>query len=84
MSYIEDLDAYHGPPNERIGRSVLNAWTHGDVTTVNMVGMSHPEFCSMCQRMKNAAAFAEDQVADYGRETQIQGIRGLHFTCFSS
>ena len=68
MSYIEDLDAYHGPPNERIGRSVLNAWTHGDVTTVNMVGMSHPEFCSMFQRMKNAETFAEDQVADYGRE----------------
>ena len=33
-----------------------------------MVGMSHPEFCSMFQRMKNAATFAEDQVADYGRE----------------
>ena len=68
MSYIENLDAYHGPPNERIGRSVLNAWTHGDVTTVNMVGMSHPEFCSMFQRMKNAETFAEDQVADYERE----------------
>jgi dienelactone hydrolase len=68
MSYIENLDAYRGPANERIGRSVLNAWTHGDVTTVNMVGMSHPEFCSMFQRMKNAATFAEDQVADYGRE----------------
>jgi pimeloyl-ACP methyl ester carboxylesterase len=68
MSYIENLDAYRGPANERIGRSVLNAWTHGDVTTVNMVGISHPEFCSMFQRMKNAATFAEDQVADYGRE----------------
>jgi hypothetical protein len=33
-----------------------------------MVGMSHPEFCSMFQRMKNAETFAEDQVADYGRE----------------
>jgi hypothetical protein len=69
MSYIEDLDAnYHGPPNDRIGRSVLNAWTHGEITTINMVGMSHPEFCSMFQRMKNAATFAEDEVADYGRE----------------
>ena len=56
MSYIENLDKnYHGPSNDRIGRSVLNAWTHGDVTTINMVGMSHPEFCSMFQRMKNAA-----------------------------
>jgi tetratricopeptide (TPR) repeat protein len=68
MSYIEDLDAYSGPPNERVGRSVLNAWTHGDVITVNMVGMSHPEFCSMFNRMKNAETFALDQVADYGRE----------------
>ena len=69
MSYIEDLDKnYHGPSNDRMGRSVLNAWTHGDVITVNMVGMSHPEFCSMFERMKNAATFAEDQVADYGRE----------------
>ncbi len=68
MSYIEDLDNYHGPSNDRTGRSVLNAWTHADLTTVNMVGMSHPEFCSMFQRMKNAVTFAEDQVADYGRE----------------
>ena len=68
MNYIEDLDAYHGPPNERIGRSVLNEWTHGDVTTVNMVGMSHPEFSSMFQRMQNPDTFAVDQVADYGRE----------------
>jgi hypothetical protein len=73
MSYIENLDAYRGPANERLGRSVLNEWTHGDVTTVNMVGMSHPEFCSMFQRMKNAETFAEDQVADYGREDANTG-----------
>jgi hypothetical protein len=67
MNYIENLDA-RGPEKERIGRSVLNQWTHGDVITVNMVGMSHPEFCSMFQRWKNADTFALDQVADYGRE----------------
>ena len=38
------------------------------MTNVNMVGMSHPEFCSMCNRMKNADTFAGDQVADYGPE----------------
>src|SRR5215470_5469620 len=65
MNYIEDFDADHGPPNE--GRSVLNQWTHGDVTTVNMVGMSHPEFSSMFQR-QNPGIFPGDQVADYGRE----------------
>lgn len=66
MNYIEDSDAQ--PPNEKTGRSVLNAWTHGDVTTVNMVGMSHPEFSSMFQRMQNPGIFPGDQVADYGRE----------------
>jgi len=67
MNYIENLDNYRGRSNDRVGRSVLNAWTHGDVTTINMVGMSHPEFCSMFMRMKDAATFAEDEVADYGR-----------------
>ena len=66
MNYIENFDADHGTLNE--GRSVLNAWTHGDVTTVNMVGMSHPEFSSMLQRMQNPDLFPGDQVADYGRE----------------
>jgi tetratricopeptide (TPR) repeat protein len=68
MSYIENLDAHGDLPNERTGRSVLNAWTQGDVVTVHMVGMSHPEFSSMIQRWKNAETFALDQVADYGRE----------------
>jgi hypothetical protein len=73
MNYIENLDDHGRPPNETRGRSVLNAWTNGDVTTINMVGMSHPEFCSMFQRMKNAETFAEDQVADYGREDANTG-----------
>ena len=69
MNYIENLDkTYDGKPNDTMGRSVLNAWTHGDVTFLNMLGMSHPEFCSMFNRMKNAETFALDQVADYGRE----------------
>lgn len=33
-----------------------------------MVGMSHPEFSSMFQRMQNPDIFPGDQVADYGRE----------------
>jgi dienelactone hydrolase len=74
MNYIENFDKTHeGKPNDAIGRSVLNAWTHGDVTFVNMVGMSHPEFCSMFERMKNAETFALDQVADYGREDANTG-----------
>jgi hypothetical protein len=47
---------------------VLNAWTHGDLLVANMLGMSHPEFSSMYQRRHDAQRFAENQVADYGRD----------------
>lgn len=33
-----------------------------------MLGMAHPEFSSMFQRRESAQRFAENQVADYGRE----------------
>jgi dienelactone hydrolase len=66
---LEDLDAqYHGPAANRTGPSVLNAWIHGDVYTINMVGMSHGEFGAMQQRRKSDQSFAEDQVADYDRD----------------
>jgi len=66
---LEDLDAeYHGPTADRTGSSVLNAWTHGDVYTINMVGMSHGQFGAMQQRRKSDQSFAEDQVADYDRD----------------
>ena len=60
-NFIEDIE--HSDM-EMTGHNVLNEWTHADVMTVNMLGMSHPEFCSMCQRWP----LAEEQVADYGRE----------------
>ena len=50
------------------GPNVLNEWTDADVMTVNMLGMSHPEFCSMFERWKTPKDFTQwDQVADYGR-----------------
>lgn len=49
------------------GASVLNSW-NGDLWTVHMLGMSHPEFASMYQRAESAKRFAENQIADYGRE----------------
>lgn len=49
------------------GPSVLNAW-NGDIWTVHMLGMSHPEFASMYQRAESAKRFAENQIADYGRK----------------
>jgi tetratricopeptide (TPR) repeat protein len=60
-NFIEDVE--HSDM-DMTGHNVLNEWTHADAMTVNMLGMSHPEFCSMCQRWP----LGEERVADYGRE----------------
>jgi pimeloyl-ACP methyl ester carboxylesterase len=66
---LEDIEkSDYTPPANKFGPNVLNAWTHGDVFTVRMLGMAHPEFSSMFQRRESAQRFAENQVADYGRE----------------
>jgi len=66
---LEDIDRFHdGPPAYMVGPNVLNAWIHGDLLTVNMLGAAHAEFSSMFQRRESAKRFAENQVADYGRE----------------
>jgi hypothetical protein len=65
---LEDLENDDVPPADKDGPNVLNAWIHGDLLTVNMLGMAHPEFGSMFQRRENAERFAENQIADYGRE----------------
>jgi pimeloyl-ACP methyl ester carboxylesterase len=66
---LEDIEKYHdGPLAYIVGPNVLNAWIHGDLLTVNMLGMAHPEFSSMFQRRESAQRFAENQVADYGRD----------------
>jgi pimeloyl-ACP methyl ester carboxylesterase len=67
-NFLEDLDKYGGRPADIVGPNVLNAWIHGDLLTVNMLGMAHPEFSSMFQRRESAQRFAENQVADYGRD----------------
>jgi dienelactone hydrolase len=65
---LEDLAKDDAPVANRTGPNVLNAWNDGDLVTVRMLGMSHPEFSSMVQRRKTAQSFAEDEVADYGRD----------------
>jgi pimeloyl-ACP methyl ester carboxylesterase len=65
---LEDLENDDVAPADKVGPNVLNAWIHGDLLTVNMLGMAHPEFSSMFQRRESAQRFAENQVADYGRE----------------
>lgn len=73
-NYLEDIERYQdGPAENLVGPNVLNAWNHGDLVTVNMIGMSHGEFSSMFRRRKSPERFAEDQVADYGPEDANQG-----------
>jgi hypothetical protein len=61
---LEDLD--QNPSADKFGPSVLNAWTHGNLLIVYMLGMTHPEFSSMFQRSETANRFAENQKVDYG------------------
>jgi dienelactone hydrolase len=68
---LEDLD--QNPSADKFGPNVLNAWTHGDLLTVYMLGMAHPEFSSMFQRRETAKRFAENQKADYGRDDANTG-----------
>jgi pimeloyl-ACP methyl ester carboxylesterase len=65
---VEDLENDDVSRGDKDGPNVLNAWIHGDLFNVNMLGMAHPEFSSMFQRRESAQRFAENQVADYGRE----------------
>jgi len=64
---LEDLEKDGVPPADKVGPNVLNAWKRGDLLTVNMLGMAHPEFSSMFQRREHERRFAENQVADYDR-----------------
>jgi tetratricopeptide (TPR) repeat protein len=61
-------------PNVPEGRSVLNAWTHGDLITVHMLGFVHAEFSSMLQRNDEVwKFFPKEQMAGYGREDGVIG-----------
>ena len=64
---LEALAKDDAPAADKLGPNVLNAWVHGDLITVTMLGMAHSEFSSMFQRRESAERFAENQVADYGR-----------------
>lgn len=68
-NFLEDLyKIYDDHPAEILCPNVLNAWQQGDLLEVNMLGMAHPEFSSMFQRRESAPRFAQNQVADYGRD----------------
>ena len=71
---MEDQARYLSDPAKNQGPSVLNAWTHGDLITVHMLGMMHQEFSSMYQRNEDVWKHSADGLkADYGREDGIPG-----------
>jgi hypothetical protein len=57
------------------GPSVLNGWVHGDLVSVRMLGMSHPQFNSATQRNERffQYEFAQQQQADYDRNDGVVG-----------
>jgi len=57
------------------GPSILNAWVHGDLVSVRMLGMSHPQFNSRTQRNERffQYEFAQQQLVDYDRNDGIVG-----------
>lgn len=64
---FEDRERYLDK-NKSDGPNVLNAWTHGDLVTVTMMGMMHVEFSSMYQRNEDVWKDAFGAMkADYGR-----------------
>lgn len=73
---LEDQAAASDPPKTE-GPNVLNAWTHGDLITVHMLGLVHPEFSSMAQRNEQfwKDDFARMQLDDYNREDGTIGYQ---------
>jgi dienelactone hydrolase len=72
---LEDQARYFTDARKNDGPNVLNAWTHGDLVTVHMLGLVHMEFSSMFQRNEDALwkNFPQQQKADYGREDGVAG-----------
>jgi dienelactone hydrolase len=71
---IEDQARYLSDKDKNQGPSVLNAWTHGDLVTVRMLGLIHTEFSSMYQRNEDIwKEFPDTHDADYTREDGITG-----------
>ena len=71
---LEDQARYFTDGSKNDGPNVLNAWTHGDLVTVHMLGLIHTEHSSMYQRNEEVwKHFSETQKADYDREDGITG-----------
>ena len=71
---LEDQARYFNQGSKSDGPNVLNAWTHGDLVTIHMLGLTHTEHSSMYQRNEEVwKHFSEVHKADYEREDGITG-----------
>ena len=72
ISLEDNARMFSGEKNT--GPSVLNAWTHGDLITIDMMGLVHVEHSSMYQRNEDTwKDFPQQQKADYDRGDGITG-----------
>jgi pimeloyl-ACP methyl ester carboxylesterase len=67
------------------GPSALNAWTHGDLLTVHMLGLTHGAFTSMAQRDEDfwweKLHYWHLMQGDYGRDDAMVGYAwGARYT----
>lgn len=59
---LEKIASHLNAP-ENIGPNVLNAWTHGDLLTVEMFAMAHQQFSSMLER--RPTHYVDDELPGY-------------------
>ena len=66
--------ARHTPSKDSEGPNVLNAWTHGDLITVEDIALVHTEHSSMYQRNEDTwKDYANNHKADYTRADGMVG-----------
>jgi dienelactone hydrolase/predicted negative regulator of RcsB-dependent stress response len=71
---LEDQARYFADTSKSEGPNVSNAWTHGDLVTLHMLGLVHTEHSSMYQRNEEMwKSFTDTRKADYDREDGITG-----------
>jgi dienelactone hydrolase/predicted negative regulator of RcsB-dependent stress response len=69
-----EQEARHTPNKENEGPNVLNAWTHGDLITVDDLALGHVEHSSMYQRNEDIwKGYPRHRKADYTRADGIVG-----------
>jgi len=76
ISLEEQARYFTGKGND--GPNVLNAWTHGDLISVDDIALVHTEHSSMYQRNEHSwKRFADEHKADYTRADGITGYAWL-------